>query len=314
MTCSSTAASPPAPPTGVPAVRTRAVRCPRRCTRPAARSTGSSGSSSRTPTSTTSGWPGRSSGAAVASCGCTAAPQLDLAKYAEPDEAVDRRTLMLADHGLYGPELTESAEGLLDWMPVMPSIGRPSTAARRRRALHRRRPHVGGRAHPGPLARPRVPVVGHGPRAVLRRSPAAGGLARRSPSSAGFERDPMGSYLDSLERVRGTGARTGAARARPAVPGRGATGGVDRPRASVGAWTQVRDMVEDRDRTVTEITADAVPRRADRRPAPLRDGRDPRRPRVPRGPRRAGADPAPGRGVRVACRRGGAAERQEVAR
>src|SRR3954453_15853331 len=51
---------------------------------------------------------------------------LDLEKYADPDEAVDRRTLMLADHGLFGPELTESSEGLRDWMPVMPSVGRPS--------------------------------------------------------------------------------------------------------------------------------------------------------------------------------------------
>ena len=51
---------------------------------------------------------------------------LDLAKYADPDEAVDRRELMLADHGLYGSELTASSTGLREWMPVMPSIGRPS--------------------------------------------------------------------------------------------------------------------------------------------------------------------------------------------
>jgi len=37
---------------------------------------------------------------------------LDLAKYGEPDEAVDRRELMLADHGLFGPELTASSTGL----------------------------------------------------------------------------------------------------------------------------------------------------------------------------------------------------------
>ena len=53
--------------------------------------------------------------------------ELDLAKYADPDEAVDRRELMLADHGLFGPELTETSRGLCDWMPVMPSIGRPGT-------------------------------------------------------------------------------------------------------------------------------------------------------------------------------------------
>jgi len=53
------------------------------------------------------------------------AGRLDLDKYRDPDEAVDRRMLMLADHGLYGRELTESSEGLLDWMPVMPSIATP---------------------------------------------------------------------------------------------------------------------------------------------------------------------------------------------
>jgi len=38
--------------------------------------------------------------------------ELDLAKYAEPDEAVDRRELMLADHGLFGANLTETSRGL----------------------------------------------------------------------------------------------------------------------------------------------------------------------------------------------------------
>src|SRR6478735_8765333 len=42
-------------------------------------------------------------------------------------ERIERRELMLADHGLYGPELTETSRGLCDWIPVMPSIGRPGT-------------------------------------------------------------------------------------------------------------------------------------------------------------------------------------------
>src|SRR3954471_3449375 len=36
--------------------------------------------------------------------------ELDLAKYDDREEAVDRRTLMLADHGLHGRELTETSE------------------------------------------------------------------------------------------------------------------------------------------------------------------------------------------------------------
>ena len=84
--------------------------------------------------------------------------ELDLAKYADPDEAVDRRELMLADHGLYGAELTETSRGLCDWIPVMPSIGRPVTLLDGGERSHRRRPDVGGRAHPGPLAGAHLPV------------------------------------------------------------------------------------------------------------------------------------------------------------
>ncbi len=55
-----------------------------------------------------------------------AATDRDLEKYTDPEEAVDRRALMLADHGLYGEMLTETSSGLRDWMPVMPSVGRPA--------------------------------------------------------------------------------------------------------------------------------------------------------------------------------------------
>ena len=179
--------------------------------------------------------------------------QLDLAKYAEPEEAVDRRTLMLADHGLFGPELTESAEGLLEWMPVMPSIGRPSTLLD-----GGERVAVGGRTWEV------VHTPGHSPGHVCLWSATDRVLCSGdhllqvvSPPvtfERGFDRDPMGSYLDSLERVaalepalvlpgHGPPFRDGARRAASIARGK-------RRRLA-----QVRDMVEDRDRTVTEITA-----------------------------------------------------------
>ena len=104
---------------------------------------GSPGWSSRTRTSTTSGWPARWSRRSGGELWMHEASRLDLDKYHDPDEAVDRRMLMLADHGLYGRELTESSEGLLDWMPVMPSIGAPGPAAGRRGAAGRGRPRAG---------------------------------------------------------------------------------------------------------------------------------------------------------------------------
>lgn len=179
---------------------------------------------------------------------------LDLAKYADPDDAVDRRTLMLADHGLYGPDLTETSEGLRDWMPVMPSVGRPSRVLDGGETLR-----VGGRTWEV------VHTPGHSPGHVClwsaeERLLCSGDhvLQVVSPPvtfERGFETDPMGSYLASLDRVRvlapdlvlpGHGApfRDGARRAAAIAAGK-------RRRLD-----QVRELVQDRPRTVTELTAE----------------------------------------------------------
>jgi glyoxylase-like metal-dependent hydrolase (beta-lactamase superfamily II) len=179
---------------------------------------------------------------------------LDLAKYDEPDEAVDRRALMLADHGLFGPELTESSEGLRDWLPVMPSVGRPS------RLLD------GGERFPaGGRTWEVVHTPGHSPGHVClwnaeERLLCSGDhlLQVVSPPvtfERGFEPDPLGSYLKSLDRVRdlapelvlpghGTPFRDGARRAEAIAAGK-------RRRL-----TQVRELVESRPQSVTELTVE----------------------------------------------------------
>jgi glyoxylase-like metal-dependent hydrolase (beta-lactamase superfamily II) len=179
---------------------------------------------------------------------------LDLAKYDEPDEAVDRRALMLADHGLFGPELTESSEGLRDWLPVMPSVGRPS------RLLD------GGERFPaGGRTWEVVHTPGHSPGHVClwnaeERLLCSGDhlLQVVSPPvtfERGFEPDPLGSYLESLDRVRdlapelvlpghGTPFRDGARRAEAIAAGK-------RRRL-----TQVRELVESRPQSVTELTVE----------------------------------------------------------
>ena len=93
---------------------------------------------------------------------------LDLAKYDEPDEAVDRRTLMLADHGLYGAELTETLRGTAGLAAGHAVDGAALPAARRRGDVPRRRPDLGGRAHAGTLARPRLPLERRRAAALLR--------------------------------------------------------------------------------------------------------------------------------------------------
>ena len=179
---------------------------------------------------------------------------VDLAKYADPDEAIDRRTLMLADHGLFGRELTETSEGLRDWLPVMPSIGRPSTLLDGGERLA-----VGGRTWEV------VHTPGHSPGHVClwnaeERLLCSGDhlLQVVSPPvtfERGFETDPMGSYLASLDRVRalqpalvlpghGTPFRDGSRRAETIAAGK-------RRRLA-----QVRELVDGRARTVPELTAD----------------------------------------------------------
>ncbi|QJY48923.1 MBL fold metallo-hydrolase [Pseudonocardia broussonetiae] len=181
------------------------------------------------------------------------ATQLDIEKYGDPAEAVDRRELMLADHGLFGPELTASSRGLQDWMPVMPSVGWPD-----RLLVGGERCVAGGREWQV------VPTPGHSPGHVCLWSPQDRILCSGdhllqvvSPPvtfERGFERDPMGSYLESLERVaelepevvlpgHGPPFRDGARRARRIASGK-------RRRLD-----QVRELVDCRERTAVEITA-----------------------------------------------------------
>jgi glyoxylase-like metal-dependent hydrolase (beta-lactamase superfamily II) len=178
--------------------------------------------------------------------------QLDIAKYQDPDEAVDQRALMLADHGLYGPELTHSSKGLRDWLPVMPSVGVPTTFLE------------GGEQFRAAGAEWQVlHTPGHSPGHVCLWSRGESLLCSgdhllrvASPPvtfERGFDVDPMGSFLDSLDRVRalepglvlpghGPPFRDGARRADAIARGK-------RRRLS-----QVHGLVEGREWTATELT------------------------------------------------------------
>jgi glyoxylase-like metal-dependent hydrolase (beta-lactamase superfamily II) len=183
--------------------------------------------------------------------------ELDLAKYAEPDEAVDRRELMLADHGLFGPDLTETSRGLCDWLPVMPSIGRPSTLL-----------DGGERFTVGDRTWEVVHTPGHSPGHVCLWNAADRLLCSGdhllqlvSPPvtfERGFDPDPMGSYLESLERVRVLEPEL-------TLPGHGGPfpGGARRAasisRNKLRRLGQIREKVEARGRTATELTDELFP-------------------------------------------------------
>jgi glyoxylase-like metal-dependent hydrolase (beta-lactamase superfamily II) len=183
---------------------------------------------------------------------------LDRAKYAHPDSAVDRRSLMLADHGLFGDTLTAASTGLRDWIHVMPSIGQPTT-----------RVHGGEKFDAGGRSWEILHTPGHSPGHICiwsggDRLLCSGDHLLKSISppvtfERGFERDPMGSYLESLRLVEllepalvlpghGETFTDGAARAASIAEGK---------RRRLG---RVLASIESGQRTVTELTGELYPK------------------------------------------------------
>ena len=150
---------------------------------------------------------------------------LDLAKYGEPDEAVDRAELMLADHGLFGPELTASATGLREWMPVMPSIGRPTVLLDGGERIAAGDRAVGGGRDARALTGARLPLVAGRPAPVLRRPPAADRVAARDVR-AGVRARPDGLLpgVPGAGGAAGTGARAPRPRSAVRATARGGPG------------------------------------------------------------------------------------------
>ena len=180
--------------------------------------------------------------------------QLDLTKYQDPEEAVDQRSLMLADHGLYGPELTTTARGLRDWMPVMPSVGVPTSfleggerfgaAGREWEVLH-----TPGHS-PG-----HVCLWNAGERLLCSGDHVLQVVSPPVTFERGFDVDPMGAYLDSLERVRDLAPVLVLPGHGPPFPD-GARRAESIAKGKRRRLERVRDLVEGADRTATELTAE----------------------------------------------------------
>jgi glyoxylase-like metal-dependent hydrolase (beta-lactamase superfamily II) len=183
---------------------------------------------------------------------------LDRAKYAHPDRAVDRRALMLADHGLYGDTLAGASAGLREWMPVMPSIGQPTVKV-----------HGGEKFRASGRTWEILHTPGHSPGHICLWSAddqllCSGDHLLKSISppvtfERGFERDPMGSYLESLRQIEelrpalvlpghGEFFTDGAARAAEIAEGK---------RRRLG---RVLAAIQRAGRTVTQLTEELFPR------------------------------------------------------
>jgi glyoxylase-like metal-dependent hydrolase (beta-lactamase superfamily II) len=183
---------------------------------------------------------------------------LDLAKYTDPESAVDRRTLMLADHGLYGDMLTGAATGLREWIPVMPSVGQPTTRVQGGEIFS-----AGGRSweilHTPGHSPGHICVWSAADRLLCSGDHLLKSISPPVPFERGFERDPMGSYLESLRMVEllepelvlpghGETFKDGAVRAATIAEGK---------RRRLG---RVLDAISREGRTVTELAAELFPR------------------------------------------------------
>ncbi len=138
---------------------------------------------------------------------------LDIAKYRDPDAAVNRREQMLADHGMYGAELENASTGLRDWMPVMPSIAEPTT-----RLQGGERFTADGRAWEVIHTPGHICLWSAADRILLSGDHLLPAITSPVTFERGFERDPMSSYLNSLQRG-GPGPGPGTARPWRPVPG-----------------------------------------------------------------------------------------------
>jgi glyoxylase-like metal-dependent hydrolase (beta-lactamase superfamily II) len=182
---------------------------------------------------------------------------LDRAKYAHPDRAVDRRTVMLADHGLYGETLSGASAGLRDWIPVMPSIGQPTAKVRGGETFS-----AGGRSweilHTPGHSPGHVCIWSAGDRLLFSGDHLLKPMSPPVTFERGFERDPMGSYLESLRLVE---------QLAPALvlPGHGAAFPDGAARAAEIARDKRRRLdwvlsaVRSADRTATELAGDLYP-------------------------------------------------------
>jgi glyoxylase-like metal-dependent hydrolase (beta-lactamase superfamily II) len=182
---------------------------------------------------------------------------LDRAKYSHPDRAVDRRTAMLADHGLYGDTLTDASTGLRDWIPVMPSIGQPTAKVRGGERFS-----AGGRSweilHTPGHSPGHICIWSAGDRLLFSGDHLLKSISPPVTFERGFDLDPMGSYLESLRLVE---------QIEPGLvlPGHGPTfpdGAARAAQIAVGKRRRldwVFQAVRSSDRTVTELAGELYP-------------------------------------------------------
>jgi glyoxylase-like metal-dependent hydrolase (beta-lactamase superfamily II) len=176
---------------------------------------------------------------------------LDCEKYRHPDTAVARRRDTYADHGLPEADLDTVPHGLTDWLPYLHSVVEASTRLKGGERLR-----IGGRDWEI------VHTPGHSVGHICLWSPTLGlllsgdhllpGVTPPVTFERGFDADPLRSYMDSLARIAVLDPGL-------VLPGHGRPFGdcirrIDAiVRNKMRRLTTIRELIEERPRTVVEI-------------------------------------------------------------
>src|SRR5574337_1362724 len=177
---------------------------------------------------------------------------LDCEKYRHPETAVARRRDMFADHGLTGAELESASKGLHDWLPYLYSVVEASKRLGGGEQLS-----VGGSTwevlHTPGHSYGHLCLWSAAEKVLISGDHLLPKISPPVTFERGFQRDPLGSYLESLELVSTLA---------PAVvlPGHGQpfTDGARRAgailRNKLRRLDAVHELIQERPCSVAEIT------------------------------------------------------------
>ena len=183
---------------------------------------------------------------------------LDCEKYRHPDTAMARRRDMYADHGLTSKEQDQIGDSLARWMPYLHSVVEPS---KRLRGGERFR--TGG--HEWEVLHTPGHSYGHiclwsdEQRVLFSGDHLLPGVSPPVTFERGFEPDPLGSYLASLELIASREPRLVLpGHGRPFADARRRIDAIERTKAR--RLAAVRELIEERSSTVTAIADRLFPK------------------------------------------------------
>ena len=142
---------------------------------------------------------------------------LDCEKYRHPETAQARKRDTYSDHGVPKAEVPAFADTLVAWLPYLHSVVEASTRLNGGEVLAIGTRPVGSPPHPGSLTRSYLPVVTELTDSSSRAITCYPAVTPPVTFERGFDKDPLRSYLASLQARRRARPDAGDAGTRPRV-------------------------------------------------------------------------------------------------